>query len=76
MFNHMCFKFLKKIYKIWLILEDIGYFLAGFRSCQLFPGLFQIVPGWFQVVLHDIRSSQVVTRFSKYIDVLIKKNVG
>ena len=27
----MCFKFLKKIYMIWLISENIDYFLAGFR---------------------------------------------
>ena len=35
--------------------------------------MFQIVPGWFQVVLDGFRSFQVVPRFSKYIDVLIKK---
>ena len=39
----------------------------------MFPGLFQIVPGWFQVVLDGFRSFQVVPRFSKFIDVLIKK---
>ena len=58
---------------IWLISEDFGYFLAGFRWCQLFPGSFQIVPGWFQLVLDGLRSFQVVSRFSKYIDVLVKK---
>ena len=73
MFNNMCSKFLEKIYMIWLISEDIGYFLAGFRWCQLFPSLFQIVPRWFQVVLHVFKSFQVVPRFSKYIDILIKK---
>ena len=64
-----------------LISEDIAYFLASFRCCKLFPArkfslfpaLFQIVPGWFQVVLDGFRSFQVVPRFSKYIDVLIKK---
>ena len=39
----------------------------------MFPGLFQIVLGWFQVVLDGFSSFQVVPRFSKYIDVLIKK---
>ena len=58
---------------IWLISEDIGYLLAGFRLCQLFYGLFQIVPGWFQMALDGFRSSHVVRRFSKYLDVLIKR---
>ena len=58
---------------IWLISEDIGYLLAGFRLCQLFCGLFQIVPGWFQMALDGFRSSHVVRRFSKYLDVLIKR---
>ena len=58
----MCFKFLKKIYMISLISGNIGYFLAGFRWCQLFV-----------VILDGFRSFQVVPRFSKYIDVLIKK---
>ena len=39
------FQILEKNLQDMVILEDIGYFLAGFRSCQLFPGLFQIVPG-------------------------------
>ena len=58
---------------IWLISEDIGYLLAGFRLCQLFYRLFQIVPGWFQIALDGFRSSHVVRRFSKYLDVLIKR---
>ena len=58
---------------IWLISEDIGYLLAGFRLCQLFYGLLQIVPGWFQMALDGFRSSHVVRRFSKYLDVLIKR---
>ena len=49
----------------WVILRNIGSFLAGFRWCQLFPGL----PQW---VLDGFRSFQVVSCFSKYINVLIK----
>ena len=60
LFNHMCSKFLKNIYMIWIISKDIYHFLAGFIWCQLFPGLFQIVPGWFQVVLDGFRSFRVV----------------
>ena len=39
----------------------------------MFPGLFQIVPGWLKVVLDGLRSFQVAPRFSKYLGVLIKK---
>ena len=66
MFNHICFKFLKKFMWSWFILRNIGYLLACFRWYQLFPGL-------SQVVLDGFRSFQVVSRFSKYVDVLIKK---
>ena len=53
--------------------EENLHDMAHFRGFRLFPGWFQIVPGWFQVVLDGFRSFQVVPRFSKYIDVLIKK---
>ena len=46
----------------------IGYFLAGLRSCQLFPGL-------SQVVSYGFKSFQVFFRFSKYIDVVIKNSL-
>ena len=39
----------------------------------MFHGLFQIVPGRFQVILDGFKSFQVVPRFSKYIDVHKKK---
>ena len=51
-----------------------GYFLVGFRWWHLFPGLFQIIPEWFQVVLDGFRSfHQVVPLFSKSIDFLGEK---
>ena len=46
--------------------------MTHFREYRLFPDLFQIVPGWFQVVLDAFRLLQVTPRFSKYIEVLIK----
>ena len=49
------------------LLRNIGYFLAGFRGCQLFSGL-------SRVALDSFRSFQIVSRFSKYIDVLIKNS--
>ena len=53
------------------ILEKNLHDMAHLRGYRLFPGLFQIVPVWFQVALDGFRLFQVVTRFSKYIDVLI-----
>ena len=53
--------------------EDMGYFLVSFRWWQLFPDWFQIVSGWFHVVLDDFRLFQVVSSFSKCINVLTKK---
>ena len=68
MFNDVCFKFLKKICMIMAHFTKIGYFLAGLRSCQLFPGL-------SQVVSYGFKSFQVFFRFSKYIDVVIKNSL-
>ena len=52
--------------------EENLYHMTHFREYRLFPDLFQIVPGWFQVVLDAFRLLQVTPRFSKYIEVLIK----
>ena len=53
-------------------LEENLYHMIHFREYRLFPDLFHIVPGWFQVVLDAFRLLQVAPRFSKNIDVLIK----
>ena len=65
---------------VFQILEENLHDMAHFRRYRLFPGWFQVMPfiSWiaperFQVILDGFRSLQVLPRFSKYIDVLIKK---
>ena len=58
---------------VFQFLEENVYDMDHFREYRFFPGWFQIVPGWFQLVLVGLRSFQVVPRFIKYKEVLIKK---
>ena len=70
MFNHNVFQ----------ILEENLHDMAHFRGFRLFPGWFQVMPvvSWLVsdsswILSGGFRWFQVVSRFSKYIDVLIKK---